>query len=43
MDEISDYALEEIGRQVAEGYISGILDGDGKRIVWEIKMEVIDE
>ena len=39
--EVNDIDLEEIARLIKEGYTSGRLDDEsGKRIFWELKLEV---
>lgn len=37
--EINELDLQEIARLVAEGNTGGILDSEGYRISWELKMD----
>jgi hypothetical protein len=37
--EIDDTDRAEIAEQIKNGYTSGILDGEGTRISWELKAE----
>lgn len=38
-EELTDEDREELGRQVANGNTSGIIDSDGYRISWSIEIE----
>ncbi len=42
--DLSELDIEEIARQAKEGFSSGhISDGEGKRIYWELKVNVWQE
>ncbi|KKN50760.1 hypothetical protein LCGC14_0629300 [marine sediment metagenome] len=40
MGELEDYQLEELARQIGEGYTSGRLDDENANIYWELKYNV---
>lgn len=37
--EVADDELHEIARLIQEGYTSGILDSEGYRVSWSLKMD----
>lgn len=39
IEEVTELDSEEIAKQVAYGYKSGILDGEGYRISWKLEMD----
>jgi len=41
--EIDETDLEELVRQIKEGFTSGRLDSDNKHISWELKTEVWED
>lgn len=42
-EEITDLDREQLAKLVAEGYTSGILDGEGYRITWDLKTEKFNQ
>jgi hypothetical protein len=41
LEKVDDVDLEELAKQIKDGYTSGRLDnGEGKHIAWELKVTV---
>jgi len=42
-EEITDLDLEQIAKQIKDGCTGGILDGDGYRVSWNLRMDKFEQ